>query len=92
MVNKHNNVTLYVRTINGGWPEVWDPKCQDETHPDSFHHEADVTYALEVRALVNGVNSLYVAGDLQGVQDFRLAVTQVQQWKKQWIIRFKIKK
>lgn len=47
--------------------------------PDSFHHEADVTYALEVRALVNGVNSLYVAGDLQGVQDFRLAVTKVQQ-------------
>lgn len=37
-----------------------------ETHPDSFHHEADVADAHEVGALVDGVDGLDVAGDLRG--------------------------
>lgn len=37
-----------------------------ETHPDSFHHEADVADAHEVGALVDGVNGLDMAGDLRG--------------------------
>ena len=35
------------------------------THPDPFHHEADVTDAHEVCGLIDGVDSLHVAGDLQ---------------------------
>lgn len=36
-----------------------------ETHPDSFHHEADVADVLELGALVDGINSLDVTGDLK---------------------------
>lgn len=36
-----------------------------ETHPDSLHHEADVANVLELGALVDGVNGLDVAGDLE---------------------------
>lgn len=39
-----------------------------ETHPDSFHHEADVADAHEVGALVDGVDGLDVAGDLRGAR------------------------
>lgn len=36
-----------------------------ETHPDSFHHETDVSDAHEVGALVDGVDGFDVAGDLR---------------------------
>lgn len=39
---------------------------QGKTHPDSFHHEADVADSHEVGALVDGVDGLDVAGDLRG--------------------------
>lgn len=35
------------------------------TNPNSLHHEADVSNALEVCDLVNGVDCLYMAGNLQ---------------------------
>lgn len=35
------------------------------TNPNSLHHEADVSNALEVCGLVNGVDGLYMAGNLQ---------------------------
>lgn len=38
--------------------------AESETYPDPFHHEADVADAHEVRALIDGVNGLDVAGDL----------------------------
>lgn len=37
---------------------------ESETYPDPFHHEADVADAHEVRALIDGINGLDVAGDL----------------------------
>ena len=36
------------------------------THPDPFHHEADVANAHEVCALVDGIDGLHMAGDLRG--------------------------
>lgn len=36
----------------------------DSTHLDSFNHEANVSDAHEVCGLVNGVNSLHMAGNL----------------------------
>lgn len=48
-----------------------------ETHPDSFHHEADVADAHEVGALVDGVNGLDMAGDLRGARRrFRVGTEQ----------------
>lgn len=35
------------------------------THPDSFHHEADVADALKVCALIYGVDGLHMTGNLQ---------------------------
>lgn len=35
------------------------------TNPNSLHHEADVSNALKVCDLVNGVDGLYMAGNLQ---------------------------
>ena len=35
------------------------------THPDPLHHEADVANAHEVRALVDGIDGLHMAGDLR---------------------------
>lgn len=35
-----------------------------KTYPDSFHHEADVTNAHEVCALIDGINGLHMTGDL----------------------------
>lgn len=41
------------------------PLPEGETHPDSFHHEADVADVLELGALVDGINGLDVTGDLK---------------------------
>lgn len=35
------------------------------THPDSFHHEADVADALKVCALIDGVDGFHVTGNLR---------------------------
>lgn len=37
---------------------------RDPTYLDPFNHEADVSDAHEVGGLVNGVDGLYMAGDL----------------------------
>ena len=48
------------------------------THPDSLHHEADVSDALEVCTLVDGVNSFDMAGDLQTHTEKRLKIAKRQ--------------
>lgn len=41
------------------------------TNPNSLHHEADVSNALEVCDLVDGVEGLYMAGNLQRKGSFK---------------------
>lgn len=41
------------------------PFPEAETHPDSFHHEADVADVLELGPLIDGINGLDVTGDLK---------------------------
>lgn len=41
------------------------PFPETETHPDSFHHEADVADVLELGPLIDGINGLDVTGDLK---------------------------
>lgn len=41
------------------------PKNQHKTHPDPFHHEADVANAHEVCALIDSINRFDMTGDLK---------------------------
>lgn len=41
----------------------------DSTHPNSFHHEADISDAQKVCDLVNRVDRLHVTGDLKKRND-----------------------
>lgn len=41
------------------------PQSLYETHPDSFHHEADVANAHEVGPLIDGIDGLDMTGDLK---------------------------
>ena len=52
------------------------------THPDPFNHEADVSDALEICGLVNGVNRFYMAGDLQRKCSFRFVEANEAEGKK----------
>jgi len=38
---------------------------QHRTHPDPFHHEADVADPNKVCALIDGIDGLDVTGDLK---------------------------
>lgn len=49
-------------------------------HPDPFHHEADVSDAHEVCALVNGVDGSYMTGDLRRK---RRGEDYLWEWEKQ---------
>lgn len=46
-------------------------------HPDPFHHEANVSNAHEISGLVNGVNGLYMAGNLERVMRGTLGGSQI---------------